>query len=99
MKAAQINKYGGYDVFEVNNNALKPTIGEGKILVEVHAASINPFDKTVRLGLVKNMMPLNFPAILGGDFSGVVKETGEGVTEFKVGNEVYGSANLCSGGR
>jgi len=82
MKAAQINKYGGYEVFEINNDAPKPTVGEGKVLVEVYAASINPFDKAVRAGFMKNMMPLNFSAILGGDFAGVVKEIGEGVTEF-----------------
>ena len=98
MKAAQINKYGGYEVFEINNDAPKPTVGEGKVLVEVYAASINPFDKAVRAGFMKNMMPLNFPAILGGDFAGVVKEIGEGVTEFKVGDEVFGSANIFSGG-
>ena len=98
MKAAQINKYGGIEEFEINNETSKPTVSKGKVLVEVYAASINPFDKTVRSGFVKNMMPLNFPVVLGGDFSGVIKELGEGVAEFKVGDEVYGSANIFSGG-
>lgn len=98
MKAVQINKYGGYEVLEINNNAEKPSVGKGQVLVEVRAASINPFDWKVRAGYMKDFMPLNFPATLGGDFAGVVRELGEGVTNFKAGDEVYGSANVFSGG-
>jgi len=74
MKAVQINKYGGYDVLEVNENATKPKTGEEQVLVEVYAVSINPFDYKVRSGMYKNMMPLKFPSTVGGDFAGVVKE-------------------------
>ena len=96
MKAVQINKYGGYEVLEINNNAVKPSIDKGQVLVEVHAVSINPFDKAVRAGYLKEMKSLDFPVTLGGDFAGIVKEIGEGVSEFKVGDEVYGSANIFS---
>ncbi|OGK26525.1 hypothetical protein A2954_00990 [Candidatus Roizmanbacteria bacterium RIFCSPLOWO2_01_FULL_37_12] len=98
MKAVQINKYGGYDVLVVKKYVPRPTIGEGQALVEIYAASINPFDKTVRSGGMQKIVPLQFPITLGGDFSGVVKEIGEGVSEFKIGDEVYGSANIFSGG-
>src|SRR3989338_2674701 len=98
MKAVQINKYGGYEVLEVNENAVKPTAGKGQVLVEVYGASINPFDYKVRSGMYKDMMPLTFPSTVGGDFGGVVKELGKGVSEFKVGDEVYGSANVFGGG-
>jgi NADPH:quinone reductase-like Zn-dependent oxidoreductase len=46
---------------------------------------------------MKEMAPLKFPAILGGDLAGVVAELGEGVSSFKVGDEVYGQANALSG--
>lgn len=98
MKAVQINAYGGYEVLEVNKNAPTPSVNKGCVLVEVHAASINPFDYKVRSGAYKDMMPLNFPSTPGGDFAVVVKELGEGVIEFKIGDEVYGSANVFSGG-
>ncbi len=98
MKAVQINKYGGYEVLEVNDNTAKPSVGKGQVLVEVQAASINPFDWKVRAGYMKDFMPLNFPATMGGDFAGVVIEVGEGVSDFRVGDEVYGSANIFSGG-
>ncbi len=98
MKAVQINKYGGVEVIAINNNALKSTPSKGQILVEVHAVSINPFDSAVRAGYMDKMKPLEFPATVGGDFAGVITQVGETVSDFKVGDEVYGSANLFNGG-
>jgi NADPH:quinone reductase-like Zn-dependent oxidoreductase len=91
MKAAQINKYGGSEVVEINNNAPKP---RGQLLVEVYAAGVNPIDWKIREGF----MPLKFPATLGGDFSGVIADVGEGVSGFKKGLEVYGYASVSGGG-
>lgn len=98
MKAVQFNKYGGVDVLGLNENAPKPSLKQGQVLVEVHAASINPVDWKIRAGYMKDMMPLNFPAILGGDFAGAVTEVGEEVSEFKTGDEVFGSAIVLNGG-
>jgi NADPH:quinone reductase-like Zn-dependent oxidoreductase len=95
MKAAQINEYGHADVIEVSDIA-KPTLGEGQVLVEVHAASINPFDTIVREGHVAQMIK-SLPVTLGGDIAGVVTEVGSGVTEFAVGDKVYGQANAVAG--
>ncbi len=47
---------------------------------------------------MRQMAPLKFPATLGGDFSGVVAEIGEGVSGFKKGDEVYGQANVTRSG-
>jgi NADPH:quinone reductase-like Zn-dependent oxidoreductase len=45
------------------------------------------------------MAPLQFPATLGTDFSGVINQLGDGVsTDLKIGDEVYGQASLLSGG-
>ena len=44
------------------------------------------------------MIPLQFPFTLGMDFSGIVKEIGEGVSDFKQGDEVYGQAGVVTGG-
>ena len=80
MKAVQINAYGGDEVLEVNENALKPSVSPDQILVEVHAASINPFDSFMRAGGLKEKIPLSLPVTLGGDFAGVVVEVGEVVS-------------------
>lgn len=98
MKAVQINTYGGIDVLEINENAPKPAPSKNQVLVGVHAASINPVDWKLRAGYLKEWMPLKFPATLGGDFSGVVREVGEGVSEFSIGDEVFGSAIVLNGG-
>ncbi len=98
MKAAQINSYGGPEVLEVNLNTPKPTPKDNQVLLEVHAASINPFDVAVRRGYLQKMKALEFPVILGGDFAGVVTQVAENVSDFKVGDEVYGSSNLFNGG-
>lgn len=97
MRAAQINSYGGQDVVEFTEDALKPTPSAGEVLVEVKASGVNPFDWKVRDGLMQGMGELKFPATLGGDFAGIVAELGEGVTGLKVGQEVYGQAGALSG--
>jgi NADPH:quinone reductase-like Zn-dependent oxidoreductase len=98
MKAAQYNKYGDTSVIEINENAASPHPAKGQILVEVYAAGINPVESAIRNGYTKDMLPLTFPVNIGGDFSGVVSQVGEGVSDFKIGDEVYGIANHFKGG-
>lgn len=88
MKAVQINSYGGNEVLEINSAAPTPILSDNQILVEVRAASINPFDLTIRSGYLKDKMPLPFPITLGGDFSGVALDSIE---------EVYGQALAIRG--
>jgi NADPH:quinone reductase-like Zn-dependent oxidoreductase len=97
LKAAQINGYGGADALVTTDAAEKPVPGEGEVLVEVYAASANPFDWKVREGLTQSMAQLSFPATLGGDVAGVVSEVGPGVENFKTGQAVYGVAGALSG--
>ncbi len=97
MKAAQIKHYGGQDTLVVSDKVPKPEATEGRVLVEVQAASANPFDWKVREGHTKAYLPLELPAILGGDVAGTVAELGEGVTGFELGQAVYGMANAGGG--
>ena len=98
MKAARIDRYGGPDVIKVVPNADRPAVKPDQLLVEVWAASLNPVDTSLRSGQMQKMMPLEFPATLGGDFAGVVAEVGREVTGFSVDDEVYGQANALLGG-
>ncbi len=97
MKAIQINKYGGNEVLEIID-APKPALKEGQILVENYAASINAIDWKFRTGYLQEMAPVPLPVTLGGDFAGKVVEIAEDITEFKVGDEVYGQAIILNGG-
>ncbi len=92
MKVQVINKFGDCSVFEIAEVA-KPEVIPGHVLIQVKATSVNPIDTKIRSGVVSAVAP-QFPAVLHGDVAGVVTEVGEGVTEFKVGDEVYG----CAGG-
>ncbi len=98
MKAVKYSNYGGIDVLKVVTDADKPVIHDGQVLVEVEAASINPVDFKVRLGYMKDFVPLKFPATIGGDFSGIVKEIPGNDSGFKVGDKVYGQAVVLNGG-
>src|SRR5919197_3978948 len=100
MKSIQIKRYGSSDVMEVNNTASVPSPFPGKILVNVNAAGVNPIDWKIREGYMQQMIPLQFPSTLGMDFSGVIKQVGEGVSpsDFKQDDEVYGQAGVTNGG-
>jgi NADPH:quinone reductase-like Zn-dependent oxidoreductase len=98
MKALQMRQYGGKDVLELNQNAPKPVTGNEQVLVDVHAASLNPIDWKIRAGYLKEKAPLTMPATLGGDVSGIVAAVGASASHFKVGDRVYGYASLLSGG-
>lgn len=95
MKAAQINDYK--DQLRVNPNFPNPSLQPGKVLVEVHGAGVNPVEGKIRAGYLKEIFPLKFPATLGTEFSGVIKEVGVGVVDFKKGGEVYGQTDIRGG--
>jgi alcohol dehydrogenase len=100
MKSAQINQYGGSEVIEINQSTSEPTVSSGKVLITIKAAGVNPADWKIREGGLQQIISLQFPSTLVMDFSGVVKQVGEGVppSEFKQGDEVYGQAGVVTGG-
>lgn len=67
-----------------------PTVKMGQVLVKVEGASLNPVDW--KLIEMQDQLHLNwsYPHILGRDFAGKVAAVGEGVTQFKVGDSVWG---------
>ena len=87
MKAMLLTGHGGPEMLRYGD-APDPTPAPDEIVVDVHAASINAADYKVRLGA--RGYNLQFPHILGRDFSGVVATTGKGVADFAVGDPVFG---------
>jgi NADPH:quinone reductase-like Zn-dependent oxidoreductase len=87
MKAALFEKHGGPEVLHLAE-VPDPIAGPGEVVVDIHAASVNAADYKVRLG--QGNYNLAFPHILGRDFSGVVSTVGAGVTDFAVGDAVFG---------
>ena len=90
MKALILKRYGGLDhvaFADIPRPALKP----GEILVQVHAAGLNPIDYMIPKGTFKPMLKFQLPATLGSDLAGVVVEVGGRVTRFKPGDAVFAS--------
>src|SRR3954467_9319478 len=67
-----------------------PEPAEGEVRVRVHAASVNGFDLSVASGRLKGMMEHRFPVVLGKGCAGVVDAVGPGVSDYQVGDRVFG---------
>jgi len=90
VRAVFIRRYGGVDVLEVGERP-RPEPGPGQVLVEVHAAGVNPRDWLLREGRYQFRWLLpRFPIVLGSDVSGVVAGLGPGATRFSIGEAVFG---------
>lgn len=87
MKAAVLHEYGGPKKLKYEDVS-DPVAGEGEVLIRVVASSVNPVDYKMRSGEAKERFPVQFPAILGRDISGTVREVGPGVTDFTPGDRV-----------
>jgi NADPH:quinone reductase-like Zn-dependent oxidoreductase len=93
MKAVRMHDYGGPEVLRYEDSP-RPELGEGDVLVKVHAAGVNPVDWKIRGGYARAFRDYPLPLILGWDFSGVVEELGPGVTGWNPGDEVYARPDI-----
>ncbi len=88
MKAAVIYEYGGPEVFRYEEIP-QPEMEEDEVLVEVHAASVNPVDWKQRQGNHKFFLKARFPIVPGYDISGRIIKCGSEVTKFKDGDQIF----------
>jgi NADPH:quinone reductase-like Zn-dependent oxidoreductase len=87
MNAVVLHEYGGPDKLKYEEFP-DPVAGRGEVLVRVTASSVNPIDYKMRSGEAKERFPLELPAIIGRDISGIVREVGESVSGFVSGDRV-----------
>lgn len=93
MQALVLNHYNG--PLELSQLA-KPTPAKGQVLVRIAASALNPLDTKIRAGAAAHAKhPL--PLVLGIDMAGTVEAVGDGVTAFRVGDEVYGMTGGVGG--
>ena len=92
MKAFIVDRYGkGNGV--LLGEMPEPALRDDDVLIEVHAASVNPVDLKIRDGMFKRFLPYRLPFILGSDLAGVVVKVGSRVRRFKLGDEVYAQSD------
>jgi NADPH:quinone reductase-like Zn-dependent oxidoreductase len=90
MKALTFKRYGKTPDIGFAD-VPRPTLKPDELLVQVHAASVNPIDNMIPTGLFKAVVKLQLPAVMGSDLAGVVTEVGSRVTRFKPGDAVFAS--------
>ena len=66
-----------------------PVAGPGEVLIEIHAASLNPIDFKIMRGDLKRISRYKLPRPTGFDASGIMKSGGAGATRFRPGDAVY----------
>jgi NADPH:quinone reductase-like Zn-dependent oxidoreductase len=87
MRALVLHDYATGELVDMRVERPLPTYGE--VLVKIVASGVNPIDSKIRTGVATYATPA-LPAIIGTDMAGVVVAVGPGVTDFQLGDEVYG---------
>ena len=90
MMAWRVHQFGPPDVMRFEQ-MLRPDPGPGEVLVRVEAAGVGPWDAWIRVG--KSALPQPLPLTLGSDLSGEIVAVGRGVSDLRVGDQVYGVTN------
>jgi NADPH:quinone reductase-like Zn-dependent oxidoreductase len=95
MKAIRLHSYGGPEKL-VYEDAPDPVPGEGQVVIDVAATSVNPVDWKLRHGYIQAYYPLEMPSLIGSDVAGTISAVGRGVSGFKVGDKVFGTVPIAS---
>ncbi len=88
MKSFLIDRYKKGGALRLGEMS-EPKLRENDVMVEIHAAGVNPVDSKIRDGEFKLILRYRLPLILGSDLAGVVTRVGSKVTRFSPGDEVY----------
>ena len=97
MKAVRYHSYGDSGVLAYEE-AGRPAAGPGQVVLQVAGAAFNPVDAAIRAGFMQQAFPVTFPYIPNFDVSGIVAETGEGVTGWRAGDAVVAFLPMNTGG-
>ncbi|HSV35014.1 MAG TPA: NADP-dependent oxidoreductase [Ramlibacter sp.] len=97
MKAVRFHAYGDAAVLRYED-APTPLIADDELLIQVHAAGINPADTQFRRGDYQAFVPLRLPFILGWDLAGTVASVGKTVQGFQPGQRVFAMADMSRDG-
>jgi NADPH:quinone reductase-like Zn-dependent oxidoreductase len=91
MKAIRIHQYGDASTLELEE-VPQLSITDDQILIRIHDAGVNPIDWKIRQGYMRQVRPTTFPMTIGQDFAGEVVDIGKALTQFAVGDRVFGFA-------
>lgn len=100
MKAITLEGFGGIEHLQYKDIPI-PQLQANEVLIQTKAISINPVDVKVRTrqAPLAEQLLHHHPLILGWDISGVVVQIGNTVTDFSIGDEVFGMVNFVGHGQ
>jgi NADPH:quinone reductase-like Zn-dependent oxidoreductase len=90
MMVWRVHEFGPPEIMKFERVS-RPEPGPGEVLVKVEVAGVGPWDGWIRAG--KSALPQPLPLTLGSDLSGEIVAAGPGVSELRVGEQVYGVTN------
>ncbi|MFZ0454323.1 MAG: zinc-binding dehydrogenase [Ignavibacteriaceae bacterium] len=93
MRAMVLPEFGGRHLFELREVDI-PEIGVNEVLIKIIASAVNPVDAKIRANGYFGKASL--PIVLGYDAAGIIEKVGDGVTDFKQGDEVYYTPKLVN---
>lgn len=93
----QYHRYGGPEQMKLEPFTA-PDPGKGEVRVQVRAAAVNALDWKIRNGDMTVVTGRRFPRGLGHDFAGIVDAVGGGVSDYRAGDEVFGTAGIKAAG-
>ncbi len=102
MKAIVYHRYGSAEVLKLEDIP-KPIPKDDHVLIRVRAAALNPIDWRMLQGvpfIFRMMMKMKLPSDarpvgIGRDVAGIVEAIGKDVTQFKVGDQVFGNCDAA----
>jgi len=93
MYAIRVHEHGGTETLS-GEEIPRPEPNDDDLLVRVEAAGVNPIDWMAREGYADDALDPALPYVPGWDLSGVVEQTGEEVSAFEPGDEVFGLVGM-----
>jgi len=88
MRAFVLTRDGGPEAMELRDIP-RPSPDFGEVLIQVHAAGLNPIDFKIGKGMLRLMYRHPLPITAGSELSGVVVAKGPGVTRLAEGDRVF----------
>ena len=98
MRAVLLTGYGGPEMLQLGEAPLPRMAAHNEVLVKVEAAGLNPFEAKLRRGWLHMLFPFEFPHVLGCDVAGTIVAKGFDVSEFEVGDRVFGLVDVVRSG-
>ncbi|OZQ69285.1 alginate lyase [Paenibacillus sp. VTT E-133280] len=97
MKAVRYHQYGAVEVLRYEE-APTPDVSADEVLIKVAATAFNPADAMLRMGVMKDILPLELPFIPNVDVSGIIEKIGESVNGFQFGDKVFAFLDMTKNG-